>query len=638
MVQVETWGEADDDTFPNTEDKFENEAHLDNKVGDEIQQGHLAKPLRASKSNGMTLMQHCNVPTEFFKNKENMTTQAFSKPNGERQTETKENAEHFHTDSTDSLVESDKGTREVQVHTEAFGKVHLTPSNEKQNKGRRAKHRDEFWRIASDILQGEQLLQRLQLVQQRQEADMCTCREVNHEREHEEKCMTKVDLAASGGDLSGEDEKKEIRFHKMNCDCTKTSLLEREKTEETGSREAQEKTPAQPEHHDIATKEADDSDDTASVSWVCADWIPINSIETISTPTSLRSSCHRFSVTETSMERPIHEDVQGKQNLQRAGGILNLADDPDVLEIPFNTNIVFELLPTKIGPGQDRERQFSEQMMPEDGVIRESGRRLGTSAQGETPKEQGKGEAHQLKKTQLLFEAFRQENTQGPTRLRKPLSTSMTDQVYPTVLERTRSLDMFSTSEKVKSSENLQSKIPSGGSRDRARLSPYPKQEKNVLLSRSSDSISSDVSTQVEESGKSVGMDKVKQEATMLEQNPFFKLRPALALKPEVEKEIRDAKAREDELRRQRRTLYGEKRQSTEEGDKLPRTSTVIPGIKQQSRGKLERLWPPPCKKEQLKSEKTQGPSVHRAGSQRSHLWQRWEFGRINGQPSAEKD
>ncbi|XP_061702576.1 uncharacterized protein LOC133514711 [Syngnathoides biaculeatus] len=214
----------------------------------------------------------------------------------------------------------------------------------------------------------------------------------------------------------------------------------------------------------------------------------------------------------------------------------------------------------------------------------------------------------------------------------------MTDQFYPTVLERTRSLDMFSTSQKVKSSENLHTKIPSGGCRDRARLFPYPKQDKNVCFYKSSDSINSDVSTHLEENGNSVATDKVKQEAPMLEQNPFFKLRPALALKPEVEKEICEAKAREDEFRRQRRDLYRENRQSTEEVDKLPYTPTVTTGVKQQSRGKLERVWPPPCKKEHLKSEQTQGPSLHKPGSQRSLLWQRWEFGRINGQPAPEKD
>ncbi|XP_077355833.1 uncharacterized protein LOC144003448 [Festucalex cinctus] len=625
-VQVETWCEADEGTFPKQAsseavDKFEDEAHL-GKVGDKIQRDFV-KPFKASKENGMTFMQQCNL-REFFTNKENMTTSAHSHPKAQRP------AEAVDADSKDSLLESNKGTCGEQILKKTSGKVCSNPSDERQSKVGKGKHRDEFWRIASDILQGERLLQRLQLVQQRQEADMRTCQEVSHEREHEE-VLTEHLAAIEGGPL-GESEKEEIRFHTINSDKPKTSLLEREKTEGNGSGKAQEKMPAQPEHRDITTRETDCSDDTQSVSYMRPDWIPVNSNETISSSTSLRSNYHRFSVTETSIEKRIHEVAQGKQNLQRTEGILNLADDPDVLEIPFKTNIAFELIPTKTCPAQESKPQ---KVLQEE-VSQESQRRLGTNRQGDISKEYGRREAHQLKKTKLPFEAFQQDNTQGPTRLRKPLSSSMTDQVHPTVLERTCSLVMFSTSERKKSSENLHSKIPTGGSRDRTRLSPYPKQDKNVRLCRSSDYISTDVSKQVVENSL-VSKDKVGQEAPVPKQNPFFKLRPALALKPEVEEDIREAEAREDEIRNQRRTLYGEKRLNTEEGDTPPSTSTVTPGIKPQSRGKLERVWPPPCKKEQLKSELTQGPSVHRAGSQRSHLWQRWEFGQINGQSSAEK-
>ncbi|XP_057673201.1 uncharacterized protein LOC130904460 [Corythoichthys intestinalis] len=559
-----------------------------------------------------------------------MTDRRLSEPKAKKQIEMKNDVENVDADSKRCLVERNKSSRETQIHENVLGKVHLTSSDRKGNKGGRERNNDEFWRIASDILQGEQLLHRLQMVQQRQEADMQTCQE-EHEKEHG-KFLTE-DLVTREGNNSGEDEKEEIRLHTINSD--KTNPLENEITEEKESGKTQEVIPTQPEH-DITTKAADHSDENPSVS-VCKEWIPINSAETICNATSFRSSCHRLSVTETSTERRIHEDAQGKQNLQRAAGILNLADDPDVLEIPFNTNIMFELLPTKICPGQDNDCLVSKQKMLDE-VNRENQRGLGTTRQREVQKGFREGNTHQLKERKLLFEAFQQDTTQGPTRLRKPLTTSITNQVCPTVLERTRSLDMFSTLERKKSLENLHSTMPSGGSRDKTRLSPYPKQDKNVRLYRSSDSISSEPTTQITESSSSVGLDKVQLEAPLFKQNPFFKLRPALALKPEVEKEIREAEAREDELRRQRRTIYGDKRQSSQEVDKASHTLTVIPGAKQELRGKLERVWPPPSNKEHLKSEQTKGPSVHKAGSQRSHLWQRWEFGQINGQHSAEKD
>nr|XP_049601845.1 uncharacterized protein LOC125984069 [Syngnathus scovelli] len=225
--------------------------------------------------------------------------------------------------------------------------------------------RDEFERIASDILQGERLLQRLQLVQQRQEADMC--QEVRHKMEHEEKF-----LAEAGGDQTGEDQNDQIRFHTI-----KTSLLEREKTEGTKRGETKEKIL---EHFGTPTREANCSDDTPSLS--CES--PISSNETISASSTLRSARHRFSVTETSTEKLIHDDAQGKQNLQRSGGILNLADDPDVLEIPFKTNIVFKVAPTKVCQDQDDECQLK---VPSQ----ESPRRLGIG-QEEVSEEFGRKE------------------------------------------------------------------------------------------------------------------------------------------------------------------------------------------------------------------------------------------------------
>nr|XP_057906426.1 uncharacterized protein LOC131103834 [Doryrhamphus excisus] len=503
-----------------------------------------------------------------------------------------------------------------------FGKA-ISP----QNMEGRVKQGDECWRITSDIEQGEQLLQRLQLVQQRQVADISACKDVGGDVEDGGKF-----LAAKARDRTCPNDKVD-----MKSDRTRTTLMEKERNDGNGSRVAQANKPTHMERYNMTVTEGAYSDD--DVSWVSADWSPI----------SKPASCHRLSVTETSMERRVHQDAEGKHNLQRVGGVLNLADDPDILEIPFNTNILFETIPTKVCPGQDDDWQISEQKTPKE--TPKIQQELGMTGFGEISTEYIKGGAHQLKETRLLFESFQQDNTQGPTRIRKPFSASMKDQVNPSVLERTRSLEMFSVksnpisrahsvriskpeiSEKDKSWENLPSRSPTGGSRDRSRLSPYPKQDKNVHLQKSSESLSTDVATPA-----TTTEDEITRESSVIKQNPFFKLRPSLALQPEVEKDIMEAEAREDELRRQRHTLYGDTLKSTEKRNKPLVTSAVIPGAKQPSRGKLERVWPPPSKKEQLKSEQTQNASVHRAGSQRSGLWQRWEFGRINGQMSEEKN
>ncbi|XP_078140528.1 uncharacterized protein LOC144539441 [Centroberyx gerrardi] len=148
------------------------------------------------------------------------------------------------------------------------------------------------------------------------------------------------------------------------------------------------------------------------------------------------------------------------------------------------------------------------------------------------------------------------------------------------------------------------------------------------------DSLNTDASTSNVDIGSKL---RNRSQSPILKENPFFKLRPALALKPEVEKDIREAKEREEELRRQRCTLYGETKQNSMEGESSS-TILTLPDVRKQSKGKLDRIWPPPSKKDQMKSGQTQQePKGHKAG-QRAPLWQRWESGLINGKPSKENN
>ncbi|XP_049418455.1 uncharacterized protein LOC125880185 [Epinephelus fuscoguttatus] len=531
----------------------------------------------------------------------------------------------------------ESGTIETQVSQLSIseGYEKMAP-NEEQEDGSR--------RIATDIQQGAELLQRLQLVQLRQEDTRGETRGMPG---------TDVDdLKARQADLTGGDGREESRIHSAEDEGAKMNLKEKEENEKNESKDAETKArtssstlPVESEHHAIAAAEGGDSDGDQRDSCVPEDLLPIDPRETSS---PLVSTCHRFSVAETSMERQIHEEVQGIQSLQRAGGVFNLADNPDVLEIPFKTNILLEPLSSKDDPDQRTDWQFSEQKMKKE-ISQEIQRELVLVNQGKIPGGYSKGEVRQLKETKLLFEAFQQDNTGGPTRNRKPPASLMKGHVYPSVLERTRSLELLShkscpvsrthslrlCKETEKSPEILRSRSPTGGSRDKTRLAPYAKQDKHTRPYKSMDSINTDVSMPAVETRSKSREGNLGIESPILKQNPFFKLRPALALQPEVEKDIREAKEREEELRRQRCTLYGENRQNSEDGDKSRFNPTLESDVRKLSRGKLERVWPPPSKKDQMKSEQTQQePKVHRAGGQKAPLWQRWESGLINGKPS----
>ncbi|XP_029913547.1 uncharacterized protein LOC115363460 isoform X2 [Myripristis murdjan] len=505
--------------------------------------------------------------------------------------------------------------------------------------------------IATDIQQGKELLQRLRVVQERQDEQQLsdcplpsqhivqeTSSQTARDREGERGALgiEEDDLGAGGEAQRNETEKGESTFNADKNQQEKTNKVE----QETSTAK-----PAQPSHHRIARVEADCSEDDQSDSGVSADFSPVNSHE-------IHSAHRQFSSTETPMVREIHQ----KHNLQRARGLLDLVDDPDVLEIPFKTNVLPKLLLSKDGVGQSTDWQFSEEKMKKE-ISQEIRRELVLVNQGKIPGEYSKGAILQLKETKMLFEAFQQDNTEGPTRHRKPSPSLLKDHIYPSVLERTRSLEMLSqkrrpvsraqslrqynctTSEMEARSENQRAKSPSGVSRDKARSAPYPKQDKHLRLHRSMDSLNIDVPASSIDNENQMGERKQSLGAPILKDNPFFKLRPALSLKPEVEKDIQESKKREEELRRQRCTLYGETRQHAVDEESSSTTATLnVTDVRQQPKGKLDRIWPPPSKTDQMKSGQTQEPKVQRPGGQKLPLWQRWESGLINGQPSKEKD
>ncbi|XP_031151040.2 uncharacterized protein LOC116046784 [Sander lucioperca] len=568
--------EAEKDKYPkqvpsSVDEKSENETHFD-KNGDQTQSKEMCDVHCDDEESDEDF--EPNGPPELSKCNQNTTDAATNQPQVPEIPTQVSNGDEVHTVTKHDWVRRESDTSEMQVSRLSVSEGDKEmPTMEEQEDGSR--------RIATDIQQGEHLLQRLQCLQLQQ--DGCSpesphnSQKVVQETRGETKGVfgSKIDdLKAREADLTCGDEREESGFY-----TAKTNLK-------------------------IGKNESHDAEANAKMT---------------------------LSTTPVELE------------LQAIAGDSDEADNPDVIEIPFKTNILFEPLPTKDGPHGDW--QFSEQKMKKE-ISQEIQRELVLVNQGKIPGGYSKGEVRQLKETKLLFEAFQQDNTDGPKRQRKPRTSLKKGRVYPSVLERTRSLEMLSLKscpisrahslrqykETEKNHEILRSMSQTGGSRDKTRLLAYTKQDKRVY--RSMDSIKTDVSASAVETRRRSQDRNATQESPILQRNPFFKLRPALALKPEVEKDIREAKEREEELRRQRCDLYGEKTQRGEDGEKSRFKEMFAPGVGKQSSGKLERVWPPPPSvKDQMKSEQTQQESkVQRAGGQKSPLWQRWEAGLINGE------
>lgn len=547
-------------------------------------------------------------------------------------------------------------------------------------------------RIATEILQGEDLLQRLQLVQQRQDLEVGLISkdvaredpEIVQEIQKQEQAQqepnveTSVLTATEHFDqwsihkaevISYNDENDAIKFVNLKetsvdeDDCkhleqesesTATQIVATDQlTKDRGSEDQCCKAEgALEEEQTCAEENYDSSNEDDNQEAQERTFLPIsshqktdskdNNIEETDSWTNEKKlsfpACHRLSAAETCMEKQFQEAL--KRDLQRAEGVFDLSDDPDVLEIPFKSNISLEPLPTIDDPVQSGEWHFSEQKMHKE-ISQEMQRELVLVNLGKIPGGYSKGESRQMKVTKLLFEEFHQDKTEGPTRVRKPQTSK--SQIYPSVLERTRSLEMLSNkmtpmlrthsfrlmspSEKEKHPETFRSQSPS--LRDKARLSPYPKHEKAQRKHKSMDTISMTSSTTSVDRVRNSREESVREGSPLLKENPFFKLRPALSLQPEVEKDIREAKKREEELRKQRSSLYGETRQVSKEDGKS--TGQLKTDSKQKTTGRLERVWPPPSKKDPTKAEQ-QEARVQRVPGHRAALWQQWETGQINGQ------
>ncbi|XP_024228929.2 uncharacterized protein LOC112214434 [Oncorhynchus tshawytscha] len=428
------------------------------------------------------------------------------------------------------------------------------------------------------------------------------------------------------------------------------------------------------------------SDDDQSDSGVSTDFSPVSTHEIHTTTAPIMDNKAPPPQKETPIEREIRRSAEREQSLRRSRCMSNTQEGQEVVDIPLmKTPLLAKTLPSKAGPGQGADWQFSEKKMQKE-ISQEIHRELVLVNMGKIPGVYSKGTVRQMRERKLLFEAFQQGNAEGPTRHRRPHTTAglgMRGHVYPSVLERTRSMELVSfkgcplsrahshqlfdlkAQKEASSGQNPNAEnqpAAKGAARkvvilesDDTIIAHYPNRDRGAQrLYRSLDclSIGGTVSTE-EEATDEVRVEQPGDEDDILRENPFFKLRPSLAMKPEVERDIREAREREEELRRQRCSLYGEAgvgggRPDGTEDPSPDSPTTRIPSSTssftasvdgRQSKGKLDRTWPPPNPKSaRVNPGQTQEPRVYKAGGQKTPLWQRWEAGMVNRPLPREQD
>ncbi|XP_036446468.1 uncharacterized protein LOC118821837 isoform X2 [Colossoma macropomum] len=486
--------------------------------------------------------------------------------------------------------------------------------------------------IAQNIQQGELLLYRLHLVQQNQELQQVSDGPLASNTAAMVMTNDTMENVTMMPDTEGvEDGGKETDLSlRVETTEKKESEVQRYQTE-TGDRKE-------------AKMEKEVGDDDQSDSGVSADFFVPGGIHEL--PTSYSQNIRP--IEETPIQREIREGLEREKTLRQSRGLDDWGErSQELVEITVKRSLEAPEQTTNFG--FDAEKKLAKRKMLQD-ISQEAMKEQALKKLGKVPGFYSRGHAQDLKERQMLFDAFHQckkMDTQGSSRCKKFFSSSFTagdaenlavqggSLTFVSVFERTRSLELFTnyqfkdptaplhstesdTASDTESHKERQKETSDGD----ATQDP---QSKSLCSSVSLDSLDWNSGTMP----SNLDDEKEDEEDSFLKRkNPFFQLRPALSLRPDVEMEIREAIKREQELRRLRSRLYGDQENNLADKQEGNTRSSCVESSSTESdhvyRGKLTLIWPPPSSK----VEKESGPP--NPVGQRPPLQHRWENGTMS--------
>lgn len=301
--------------------------------------------------------------------------------------------------------------------------------------------------------------------------------------------------------------------------------------------------------------ESDSSDDSQSDSGVSTD-SPCNTLEGSAT---LAAGTPLAPLKETPIEREIRRSIEREHSLRRSRGLPNLAAEPEYVEIPLRKAVLSQSVIAKPEKYQSKDKQYAGKKMQLE-IHEEVQREQDLVRLGKVPGFYDKGTTQELRDKKVIFEAFQQPD-ESPLTGAKSKAWSSSDGLNVTTVSTTP----------VRSSKPASS-VPQGqGSPDTWQDEP----EETIVSSEQilhQSTPEPELITEVDFGGadassKGGGDDWIQkmeedQRVAWLEssprENPFFKLRSSIPVL-RVEQDIREAQDREQELYRQRISLYGTK-------------------------------------------------------------------------------
>uniref|UniRef100_A0A3B3S6G4 Uncharacterized LOC111833501 n=1 Tax=Paramormyrops kingsleyae TaxID=1676925 RepID=A0A3B3S6G4_9TELE len=415
------------------------------------------------------------------------------------------------------------------------------------------------------------------------------------EREREEE---------EGGQTGRGKEEKEARFHVGEAGIEKLGNKGKGETKETHKLGQRAKSAYSSDR--AVWMEGDNGDDNQSDSGVSVDFSPGSTMQLHPVPDDV-GGVPAF-LGETPIEREIRQAAEREQSLRRARG---LSKTEEFVHIPLRRSILSQPLPAKLGRVQGKDRLLAGKKMQWE-IKMESEREQALVQLGKVPGFYDKGSVGQLRERKLLFEALQESQLAKPPLSKRPsaqrdsASTAGSD---PGHLHSTLHLSKELSQPRVSCGPTL-SEGPQGQVILQESVS-VPQSFTAGLESPPRPSHSTDCVTIIPTATNEGEEENDQGEPNLPKENPFFKLRSSISLRPKVEQDIRETRERERELRRQRNSLYRGETSGTASGRRAntetrisPKPRYSLPSTDQVSRSpsptpparpgrKLDLVWPP---------------------------------------------
>ncbi|XP_052456488.1 uncharacterized protein misp3 [Carassius gibelio] len=392
---------------------------------------------------------------------------------------------------------------------------------------------------------------------------------------------------------------------------------------------------------------------------------------------------------ETPIEREIRLTMKREQNLRRSRGLCDTTDKTnEFVEIPLRRPILSLDPQIRPDPSNGKDRQFAGKKMQKE-ISEETEREKVLVELGRLPGFYDKGTEVQLQEKKQLFESF-QELKESVATINRSASNSTAEsaagiQDVDSAVDVKQLLMQFSQNPPTPPamaqfggtngnppaargpglSEGIKGQIiiiesnaipitaggPNGGS----------KADGGSVKVMNSEGVRASSAEPVR-ARQSPNLEVTEDEdLSLVKENPFFKLRSSISLQSQVELDIKEAKKREQELQRQRNSLYGGAAMYTDEGsgegmdfrteirvkeergtsiqeipppqwtdltsaDHQLETFTTTTSVRQ-STGKLDLTWPPSQSDEDQRQLSETTVKIPR---QKNPLLERWESGMVN--------